>query len=192
MSIVSTTTLVVCGSGSVGKSALTIQFLQNHFITSYDPTIEECYRRQIFVDEIIVFLNILDTAGQEEYSSMRQFYLSKGDGFLFVYSIVNPDSFQAVPQYFSELDRNKDGQKCAMLLIGNKKDLEKNRRVQRCEGEKLAKEYNCSFIETSAKTSENVEKAFFTLVREVRKLKEKNELLKKSKKRKRRKSCNVL
>ena len=70
--------LVVVGGGGVGKSALTIQFSQNHFVDEYDPTIEgmyrvshtppDSYRKQCMIDNEMVLLDVLDTAGQEEYS----------------------------------------------------------------------------------------------------------------------------
>ena len=63
--------LVVVGGGGVGKSALTIQLIQNHFVDEYDPTIEDSYRKQVTIDEETCLLDILDTAGQEEYSAMR-------------------------------------------------------------------------------------------------------------------------
>lgn len=62
---------VICGSGGVGKSACTIQYIQNFFVTDYDPTIEDSYRKQVSVDGTTCLVDILDTAGQEEYSVMR-------------------------------------------------------------------------------------------------------------------------
>lgn len=59
--------LVVVGGGGVGKSALTIQFIQSHFVDEYDPTIEDSYRKQCVIDEEVALLDVLDTAGQEEY-----------------------------------------------------------------------------------------------------------------------------
>ena len=63
--------MVVCGSGAVGKSALTIQCIQNFFCDGYDPTIEDSYRKTVRVDDEVTLMDILDTAGQEEYSAMR-------------------------------------------------------------------------------------------------------------------------
>lgn len=63
--------LVVVGGGGVGKSALTIQLVQNHFVSEYDPTIEDSYRKQVTIDNEACLLDIIDTAGQEEYSAMR-------------------------------------------------------------------------------------------------------------------------
>lgn len=63
--------MVMVGGGGVGKSCLTIQFIQNHFVSDYDPTIEDSYRKQLSVDGVAVMADILDTAGQEEFSAMR-------------------------------------------------------------------------------------------------------------------------
>ena len=75
--------LVVVGGGGVGKSALTIQLIQSHFVSEYDPTIEDSYHKQCTLDGELVLLDILDTAGQEEYSAMREQYMRTGEGFLF-------------------------------------------------------------------------------------------------------------
>ena len=71
----------------VGKSALSIRFVQGDFVQRYDPTIEANYRKQVTVDQDAVMLDILDTAGQEEYSVLREQYMRMGDGFLLVCQI---------------------------------------------------------------------------------------------------------
>ncbi|XP_061555598.1 GTPase KRas isoform X2 [Phycodurus eques] len=91
--------LVVVGAGGVGKSALTIQLIQNHFVDEYDPTIEDSYRKQVVIDGETCLLDILDTAGQEEYSAMRDQYMRTGEGFLCVYAINNTKSFEDVHLY---------------------------------------------------------------------------------------------
>ena len=70
------------GAGGVGKSALTIQLIQNQFMEEYDPTIEDSYRKQVVIDDEVCHLDILDTAGQEEYSAMKEMYMRTGEGFL--------------------------------------------------------------------------------------------------------------
>ena len=160
--------LVVVGSGGVGKSALTIQFLQNHFVTEYDPTIEESYRKQVIVDGDTCLLDILDTAGQEEYSAMREQYLRTGQGFMLVYAITNRSSFEEVVELRDMILRVKDKEKYPICLAGNKCDLVDERVIATTEGKNLSKEFGCPFLETSAKTRENVEEVFYSLVREVR------------------------
>uniref|UniRef100_A0A8C9G465 KRAS proto-oncogene, GTPase n=1 Tax=Pavo cristatus TaxID=9049 RepID=A0A8C9G465_PAVCR len=91
--------LVVVGAGGVGKSALTIQLIQNHFVDEYDPTIEDSYRKQVVIDGETCLLDILDTAGQEEYSAMRDQYMRTGEGFLCVFAINNTKSFEDIHHY---------------------------------------------------------------------------------------------
>lgn len=86
--------VVVLGSGGVGKSALTVQFVTGTFIEKYDPTIEDFYRKEIEVDCSPSVLEILDTAGTEQFASMRDLYIKNGQGFILVYSLVNQQSFQ--------------------------------------------------------------------------------------------------
>merc|ERR1712008_124026 len=100
--------LVIVGGGGVGKSALTIQLIQNHFIDEYDPTIEDSYRKQVTIDDETCLLDILDTAGQEEYSAMRDQYMRTGQGFLCVYSITSKGSFEEIASFREQILRVKD------------------------------------------------------------------------------------
>merc|ERR1712137_540867 len=161
--------LVIVGGGGVGKSALTIQLIQNHFIDEYDPTIEDSYRKQVTIDDETCLLDILDTAGQEEYSAMRDQYMRTGQGFLCTFAITSRSSFDEITSFREQILRVKDEDKVPMVLVGNKCDLEEERQVTTVEGQDLAKSFGCPIYETSAKARINVEEAFYELVREIRK-----------------------
>ncbi|CAN3356228.1 ras-related protein Rsr1p [Diutina catenulata] len=160
--------LVVVGGGGVGKSALTIQLIQSHFVDEYDPTIEDSYRKQCTIDDDQVLLDVLDTAGQEEYSAMREQYMRTGEGFLLVYSINSRNSLEELAAFYEQILRVKDADSVPVLVVGNKCDLEIERQVSFEEGQALAKRFGCKFLETSAKQRINVEEAFFDLVRSIR------------------------
>jgi len=161
--------LVVVGGGGVGKSALTIQLIQNHFIEEYDPTIEDSYRKQVTIDGDPCLLDILDTAGQEEYSAMRDQYMRTGQGFLTVYSITSMSSFEEIATFREQILRVKDKDNVPMVVVGNKLDLESERQVSTVDGRELAKTFGVQHMETSAKQRINVERAFYELVRQVKK-----------------------
>ncbi|KAI8889485.1 ras-like protein 1 [Backusella circina FSU 941] len=160
--------LVMVGGGGVGKSALTIQFIQAHFVDEYDPTIEDSYRKQCVVDDETALLDVLDTAGQEEYSAMREQYMRNGEGFLLVYSITSRISFEEISTFHQQICRVKDKDSFPMVLVANKSDLESERQVSTREGQDLAELYGCHFIETSAKVRVNVDQAFYQVVRDIR------------------------
>ncbi|GAA6037908.1 hypothetical protein JCM8097_009485 [Rhodosporidiobolus ruineniae] len=155
--------LVVVGGGGVGKSALTIQFIQSHFVD------EDSYRKQCMIDEEVALLDVLDTAGQEEYSAMREQYMRTGEGFLLVYSITSRNSFDEIGTFHQQILRVKDKDYFPVIVVANKCDLEYERQVGSHEGRDLAQHFGCRFIETSAKQRLNVDEAFFNLVREIRK-----------------------
>jgi len=162
--------LVIVGGGGVGKSALTIQFIQNHFIDEYDPTIEDSYRKQVTIDNQSCLLDILDTTGQQEYSAMRDQYMRTGQGFILTYTITKRQSFDEICSQFREqILRVKDSDKVPMVLCGNKCDLENERQVTKAEAETMAKSWQCPFHETSALARINVEESFYDLVREINK-----------------------
>jgi len=121
--------IVLFGGGGAGKSALTIQFVLNHFIIEYDPTIEDSYRRQCAVDEETCLLDILDTAGQEEFSAMRDQYMRLGQGFVIVYSVTSRSSFDEVRVFRDQILRAVDADNVPMILVGNKvKNKNKNKK----------------------------------------------------------------
>ncbi|XP_029387045.1 GTPase HRas-like isoform X2 [Mus pahari] len=159
--------LVVVGTGAVGQSALTIQLIRNYFVEEYDPTVEDSYRKQVVLDRETCLLDILDTSGQEEYSAMRYQYLGTGEGFLCVFAIKDTKSFEHIHQYREQIKRVRDSDDVPMVLVGNKCDLA-TRSVESRQAQDLAHSYGIPYIETSAKTWQGVEDAFFTLVHEIR------------------------
>ncbi|KAI9205377.1 small GTPase superfamily [Polychytrium aggregatum] len=162
--------LVVLGSGGVGKSALTVQFVQSIFVEKYDPTIEDSYRKQVEVDGQQCMLEILDTAGTEQFTAMRDLYMKNGQGFILVYSITSQATFNDLVELREQILRVKDTDKVPMALVGNKCDLEDDRVVSKQQGATLAAQWGgCTFMETSARKKINVDEAFFDLVRQINK-----------------------
>jgi len=161
-------TFVMLGIGGVGKSALTIQFVQDKFIRDYDPTIEDSYRKQVVVDGKVAMLMLWDTAGQEEYEALQDGYIRESDGFAIIYSITDRRSFEQITKYYRKILRVKDSPSEPIILMGTKSDLEDQREVTTVEGQKLANELGCIFMETSAKTRANVNEGFFALLRSCR------------------------
>ncbi|KAF9014970.1 ras protein [Cyathus striatus] len=159
--------VAVLGDGGVGKTALAVQFTLNCFVETYDPTIEDAYRKQLVVDNRMCFVEVIDTAGQEEYATLRDQWVREGQGFILVYSIASRATFDRLEVFRQSMRRVKRGDPIFML-VGNKCDKTYEREVSKEEGAALAKEFGCEFIETSAKTAQNVERLFTNLVRALR------------------------
>ncbi|KAF2649285.1 ras-2 [Lophiostoma macrostomum CBS 122681] len=188
--------LVVLGDGGVGKTALTIQLCLNHFVETYDPTIEDSYRKQVQIDGQSCMLEVLDTAGQEEYIALRDQWIRDGEGFVLVYSISSRSSFARIQKFHSQIQRVKETSlsgsptypgsplsasslggsgafgPAPVMLVGNKCDRVTEREVSTQEGSALAKDLGCDFVEASAKNCVNVEKAFYEVVRQLRRQKQ--------------------
>lgn len=163
--------LVVVGDGGVGKSALTIQFFQKLFVQDYDPTIEDSYIQYTEIDGQWCILDVLDTAGQEEFSAMREQYMRKGDGFLLVYSVTDKQSFENISNFHTQILRVKDRDIYPMVMAANKVDLIHQRCVTEEQGLTLAANLRIPYIETSAKDPPlNVDLAFHEAVRVIRRL----------------------
>ncbi|CAO1635001.1 unnamed protein product [Sympodiomycopsis kandeliae] len=161
---------------------------------TYDPTIEDSYRKQTVIDDQPCMLEVLDTAGQEEYTALRDQWIREGEGFLLVYSIASRATFERVERFRSQISRVKDQEPhtVPIMLVGNKMDKVNEREVAQSEGQALARRLGVGFVETSAKTCVNVEKAYYTVVRQIRE--QRGEVTKGGKpaRNKKKNFCNIL
>lgn len=161
--------VIMVGIAGVGKSALTLQFMYDEFVEDYEPTKADSYRKKVVLDGEEVQIDILDTAGQEDYAAIRDNYFRSGEGFLVVFSITEHESFTATAEFREQILRVKaEEDKIPLLVVGNKSDLEDRRQVSVEEARGKAEEWGVQYVETSAKTRANVDKVFFDLMREVR------------------------
>ncbi|XP_026739462.1 ras-related protein Ral-a isoform X2 [Trichoplusia ni] len=163
--------VIMVGSGGVGKSALTLQFMYDEFVEDYEPTKADSYRKKVVLDGEEVQIDILDTAGQEDYAAIRDNYFRSGEGFLCVFSITEPESFDATQEFREQILRVKNDENIPFLLVGNKSDLADKRRVPLDACRERAQHWQVPYVETSAKTRDNVDKAFLTLIRQMSRLK---------------------
>lgn len=161
--------IVLLGEGGVGKSALTMQFVSHCFVDYHDPTIEDAYQRQAVIDGESGLLDILDTAGQQEFTAMREQYMRSGEGFVIMYSITDRQSFLEAARAKRQIERVRRAEVMPMVLVANKMDLESKREVTTEEGQELAAEFDCPFFETSAALRHCVDDVFHTLIRQIRK-----------------------
>lgn len=106
---------------------------------------------------------------------MREQYMRNGEGFLLVYSSTSRLSFEEIRTFHQQIRRVKDRDNFPMVLVANKCDLEMERQVPMQEGRDLAKQFGCEFIETSAKNRINVEEAFYSVVRDIRRFNKEQE-----------------
>jgi small GTP-binding protein len=159
--------LVVMGSGGVGKSAMSMRFVQNIFIDSYDPTIEDSYRIQKIINGKHYYMEILDTAGTEQFTVMRDLYIKNGHGFMLVYSVTAAASFHDLEHIHNQINDVTDGKHVPIMICGNKCDLVDDRVIETDAGQALADSLNCNFMETSSKTKQNIEESFMGLIQMV-------------------------
>jgi small GTP-binding protein len=159
--------VVVMGCGGVGKSAITIQLVQGRFVVAYDPTIEDSYKKTISVDGTEVSLDILDTAGQDDFKSLRQTYVRTGKGFLLIFAVNDVVSFDSIDAILRDIRQTAERDDIPIVVCGNKSDLP-DRTVQKDTAEKFCQECNCTYFETSSKNNINVTEAFTELARQMR------------------------
>lgn len=174
--------LAVLGCGGVGKSALSQRFLKNLFVEGHDPTIEDTYRKTIVIDGKVECVEVLDTAGQEEFSSFRHQWMHQKDGYIFVYSMTDRASFDHLDQYaqLHYMLNGSKGQTPPIYLVANKADLKEDQQVSEEEALEALSRWREMFlgteavvgtmryVEASAKTGRNVHEMFIKLARDAR------------------------
>jgi len=161
----------VLGGGGVGKSVFTMMYVTGTFYDEYDPTIEDSYRKQVSIDGVTVFLDILDTAGQEEFSSLRDQWLRSLQGFIIMYSGTSRQSYDEVTTIIHQITRTKEldddeiGKIC--VIVCSKYDLENEFQVSQSDMQLLADKIECPHIRTSAKNQVNINFTFEELSRRM-------------------------
>ncbi|KAI1240255.1 hypothetical protein IHE44_0011714 [Lamprotornis superbus] len=110
-----------------GPDAMTMQFISHRFPDYHDPTIEDAYKTQVRIDDEPAYLDILDTAGQAEFTAMRDQYMRGGEGFIICYSITDRQSFQEAAEFKELIYRVRHTYDIPVVLVGNKIDLEEFR-----------------------------------------------------------------
>ncbi|MGH0173771.1 UNVERIFIED_CONTAM: hypothetical protein FKN15_066388, partial [Acipenser sinensis] len=144
------------GSLVRGKSSLTIQFVEGQFVDSYDPTIENTFTKMITVNGQEYHLQLVDTAGQDEYSIFPQTYSIDINGYILVYSVTSNKSFEVVKVIHEKLLDMVGKVQVPIMLVGNKKDLHMERVITCEEGKALAESWSAAFMESSAKENQIV------------------------------------
>lgn len=164
--------VVVIGEPTVGKTTLMLQYTESHFKELYIPTVgvQVSIKKVVVKNEKtkkkeLIDLTIWDIAGHSKFHEIRKVFYEGATAFLLLYDITNEASFEGTSFWTNDVTKiigNSYG-----MLIGNKHDLQKDRVITESRGQKLATTLRLDFMETSAKTGENVNNVFETVTRKL-------------------------
>ncbi|MFX0187699.1 MAG: GTP-binding protein [Candidatus Hodarchaeota archaeon] len=150
--------ITLFGPGGVGKTSLLLRFVKDHFSEDLKKTIGSNFLiKDVEIEGKQVRLLLWDIGGQPQFHKLRTIYFKGSNAALGVYDLTSPQSLLKIPGWVSSIKKTVK-KTIPMILLGNKSDLK--RQVDRTEAEDLAKRLGCDYLETSAKTGDNVEKAF--------------------------------
>ena len=159
--------VVLVGDSGVGKTNIMSKYLKNQFREDSKATVGvEFGSKQFTVENHQIKAQIWDTAGQERYKAITSAYYKGAKGAFVVYDITRKNTFETVNKWVSDISAAAD-KKIILILIGNKNDLEDQRQVTKEMGEEKAKELGLAFMETSACSGENLDKAFQLMINEI-------------------------
>uniref|UniRef100_A0A7S2D3W7 Ras-related protein Rab-1 n=1 Tax=Florenciella parvula TaxID=236787 RepID=A0A7S2D3W7_9STRA len=160
--------LLMIGDSGVGKTCLLLRYANDSFSPTFITTIGIDFKiKNIELDGKRIKLQIWDTAGQERFRTITTSYFRGAQGILLVYDVTDRGSFNSIRNWVGQIQQHADVH-VNKILIGNKCDIEDQRMVSKEEGEKLAKEYDIKFFETSAKQDFQVDSGFVTIAGEVK------------------------
>uniref|UniRef100_A0A8B9BYZ8 small monomeric GTPase n=1 Tax=Anser brachyrhynchus TaxID=132585 RepID=A0A8B9BYZ8_9AVES len=149
--------LLLIGDSGVGKTCLLFRFSEDAFNTTFISTIGIDFKiRTIELDGKKIKLQIWDTAGQERFRTITTAYYRGAMGIMLVYDITNEKSFDNIKNWIRNIEEHASSD-VERMILGNKCDMNEKRQVSKEKGEKLAIDYGIKFLETSAKSSINVE-----------------------------------
>ncbi|GAM19695.1 hypothetical protein SAMD00019534_028700 [Acytostelium subglobosum LB1] len=161
--------LLLIGDSGVGKSCLLLRFSEDSFTPSFITTIGIDFKiRTIELEGKRIKLQIWDTAGQERFRTITTAYYRGAMGILLVYDVTDEKSFGNIRNWIRNIEQHAT-ESVKKMLIGNKCDLPEKKVVDTARGKALADEHGIKFLETSAKNSINVEEAFITLAKDIKK-----------------------
>ncbi|KAF9650180.1 ras-domain-containing protein [Thelephora ganbajun] len=156
-------------AGGVGKSALTARFVNDTFLSNYDPTIEEVYECSSQVDDTTYSLEILDTAGVDQFHTLNERYIKSAHGFILVFSLTQETSLREIEDLRRRIYHLRgDDRQIPIVVVGTKLDLAAEREVSQELIRSYAVRWGVPFYETSAKRNWNVRPSFEDLIRQMR------------------------
>jgi Ras-related protein Rab-1A len=158
---------LIIGNSGVGKSCLLIRFTDDKFEEGYVTTIGVDFKiKTLEIEGKSVKLQIWDTAGQERFRNIVSTYYKGGHGIMMVYDITDLESFRCLDSWLKEIEKNAS-KNVYKILVGNKNDMEKERKVSFEKGMEFADLHGMKFFETSAKENKNVEEAFKEMTKDI-------------------------
>lgn len=159
---------------------------------NYEPTKADNYRKKTTVSGQECQIDILDTAGQEDYAVIRDNYFRTGEGFICVFSVTERETFDGMKDFREQILRVKVDDQVPIILVGNKVDLHDQRVINADEAKALAHSWGVQYEETSAKTRFNVDKVYFDLVLQIKDRKDAASGPNQKKKKKKKSKCTIL
>ena len=159
--------IIIVGDTCVGKYNILSRYLKDEFRDDSKSTVGvELGSKFLKIKGVGAKLQIWDTPGQERYRSITSSYYKGSHGCFIVYDITNEISFENVDKWYEQA-KKETSKEISIILVGNKCDLENERKISKEQGEEKAKSLNCPFFETSALSKIKIDDIFTEMVNNI-------------------------
>ena len=160
--------ILLLGDSTVGKTCFLLRYMDDSFLDLHMATIGLDYRLKTMIleDQKIVKIQLWDTAGQDKFRAITRNYYKGASGIILIFDVTNLNSYENIKKWINEI-KEEISENVSIVLIGNKIDNVKERKITKEQGDKLASEIGVKFFETSAKTGEGVNESVFFLVKKI-------------------------
>lgn len=161
--------ILIIGDAGTGKSSILLRYTDDMFCESYLSTVGVDFKfKNVEIAGKVLKLQIWDTAGQERYRNITGSYYRGALGIALVYDVTNDQSFRSLDRWVKDIEANSSSESAPIVvMIGNKTDAVSQRVVKFEDAKSLADSQGMVYIETSAKTSDNVTTVFENLVQQI-------------------------
>ena len=159
--------IMTLGNSKVGKTNFIFKYTENIFHENHISTSGLDYKiKKMQINNKNYQLLLFDTAGQERYKSIALNVVKDAHGILLMYDITDKTTFDSIPNWIQNI-KDLKGDDFPLILLGNKNDLEEERKISKEEGQKFADEIGIQFFETSNKTGINIQESGLALIKKI-------------------------
>ena len=159
--------IIILGDLGVGKTSILLTYVDEYNNEKYVSIGFDFKTKELEIEDKLVRQQLWDTSGQERFRALAKSHYKSLSGVVLVFDITNEKSFESIEKWRSDALENANNENLQFILIGNKKDLESNRKITVEQGKELAKKLNMSYFETTIEDNDSIQTALSGISKDI-------------------------